>query len=99
MEFKPGHTVGIDLGTTFSTLAQLDAEGNPVPIANDDDEVETPSLILLAESGHVVVGPSRMRAAMEDPDHVVERVKRHMGNADSSAPSTAARSRPSSSRP
>jgi len=82
MEFKPGHTVGIDLGTTFSTLAQLDQEGNPVPIANDDDEVETPSLILLAESGHVVVGPSRTRAAMEDPDHVVDRVKRHMGNVD-----------------
>jgi molecular chaperone DnaK len=82
MEFKPGHTVGIDLGTTFSTLAQLDSEGNPVAIANDDDDVETPSLILLAESGHVVVGPNRQRAAMEDPDHVVERVKRHMGSAD-----------------
>jgi molecular chaperone DnaK len=82
MEFKPGHTVGIDLGTTFSTLAQLDAEGNPVPIANDDDQVETPSLIVLAESGHVVVGPSRTRAAMEDPDHVVDRVKRFMGTAD-----------------
>jgi len=82
MEFKPGHTVGIDLGTTFSTLAMLDAEGNPVPIANEDDDVETPSLILLAESGHVVVGPSRMRAAMEDPDHIVDRVKRHMGAMD-----------------
>jgi len=82
MEFKPGHTVGIDLGTTFSTLAQLDQEGNPVAIANEDDEVETPSLILLAESGHVVVGPSRTRAAMEDPDHVVDRVKRHMGSSD-----------------
>ena len=67
MEFKPGHTVGIDLGTTFSTLAILDENGDPVPIANDDDEVETPSLILLAESGHVVVGPARMRAAVEDP--------------------------------
>ncbi len=82
MEFKPGHTVGIDLGTTFSTLAQLDGEGNPVPIANDDDDIETPSLILLAESGHVIVGPNRQRAAMEDPDHVVERVKRHMGDTD-----------------
>src|SRR5882757_6107285 len=82
MEFKPGHTVGIDLGTTFSTLAQLDAEGNPVPIANDEDDVETPSLILLAENGHVIVGPSRNRAAMEDPSNVVDRVKRFMGNAD-----------------
>ncbi|REK07457.1 MAG: Hsp70 family protein [Planctomycetota bacterium] len=82
MDFKPGHTVGIDLGTTFSTLAHLDDEGNPVAIANEDDSVETPSLILLAESGHVIVGPNRQRAAMEDPEHVVERVKRHMGNAE-----------------
>jgi molecular chaperone DnaK len=82
MEFKPGHTVGIDLGTTFSTLAMLDPDGNPVAIANDEDEVETPSLILLADSGHVVVGPSRTRAAIEDPEHVVDRVKRYMGNAE-----------------
>ena len=80
MEFKPGHTVGIDLGTTFSTLAQLDEHGNPVAIANDEDDVETPSLILLAHGGHVIVGPNRMRAAMEDPKNVVERVKRHMGS-------------------
>lgn len=82
MEFKPGHTVGIDLGTTFSTLAMLDPEVNPVPVANEDDDVETPSLILLAENGHVVVGPNRLRAAMEDPNNVVDRVKRFMGNID-----------------
>ncbi len=80
MEFNEGATVGIDLGTTFSTIAYLDEEGNPTPLANDDDEFETPSLILLAESGHVVVGPNRLRAAMEDPQNVVERIKRHMGN-------------------
>ncbi len=82
MEFKDGQTVGIDLGTTFSTIAQLDGEGNPVPLANDDGEMETPSLVLLAETGHVVVGPNRMRAAMEEPTHVVERIKREMGNAN-----------------
>ncbi|MBN2472984.1 MAG: Hsp70 family protein [Pirellulales bacterium] len=79
MEFREGQTVGIDLGTTFSSIAQLDEEGNPVSIPNEDDDVETPSLVLLAEGGHVIVGPNRMRAAMEDPDHVVERIKRHMG--------------------
>ena len=82
MEFKPGHTVGIDLGTTFSAICILDEEGNPTPIPNDDDEVETPSLILLADSGHVIVGPNRNRAAMEDPEHVVERVKRYMGSVE-----------------
>ncbi|HQU41377.1 MAG: heat-shock protein Hsp70 [Planctomycetia bacterium 21-64-5] len=82
MEFKEGQTVGIDLGTTFSAIAHLDAEGNPVALLNEEEEIETPSLILLAQSGHVIVGPSRTRAAMEDPDHVVERVKRHMGSTE-----------------
>jgi molecular chaperone DnaK len=82
MEFKPGHTVGIDLGTTFSTVAYLNEAGDPVAVANEDGQIETPSLVLLAESGHVVVGPSRTRAAMEDPNNVVERVKRYMGNTE-----------------
>lgn len=82
MEFQPGHTVGIDLGTTFSTVAYLDPEGKPVPLANDEGEVELPSLVLLAETGHVIVGPNRSRAAMEDPERVVERIKREMGNVE-----------------
>jgi molecular chaperone DnaK len=82
MEFLPGHTVGIDLGTTFSCIAHLDQEGHPVPLANDEGEVEVPSLILLAETGHVIVGPSRSRAAFEDPDRVVERIKREMGHVE-----------------
>ncbi len=79
MQFREGNTVGIDLGTTFSTLAQVNEEGEPIPIPNEDDEVETASLILLAESGHVIVGPNRNRAAIEKPENVVERIKRHMG--------------------
>lgn len=82
MEFKEGQTVGVDLGTTFSTIALLDDQGNPVPIENEDEDVETPSMIVLAETGHVVVGPSRMRAALERPENVVDRVKRHMGNVE-----------------
>ena len=82
MQFEEGHTVGIDLGTTFSTIACLDDDGNPVPLENEDEDVETPSLVLLTSSGHVVVGPNRMRAAMEDPQNVVERVKRFMGDTE-----------------
>ena len=82
MKFQEGRTVGIDLGTTFSTLAYLNEEGLPVPIVNEDGEQELPSLILLANSGHVVVGPNKMRAAMEDPNNVVERIKRHMGETE-----------------
>jgi len=82
MHFEAGQTVGIDLGTTFSTLAQLDQNGNLVAIPNEDDDVETASLILLTERGHVIVGPNRARAALEDPENVVERIKRHMGDVE-----------------
>ena len=79
MEFLKGKTVGIDLGTTYSTLAMVNDEGEPTPIPNEDNDVETASLIVLAESKRVIVGPSRSRAAMEDPQNVVERIKRQMG--------------------
>ncbi len=82
MQFTEGNTVGIDLGTTFSTIAQVNNEGAPIPIPNEDDEVETASLILLAESGHVIVGPNRNRAAIEKPENVVERIKREMGTSE-----------------
>ncbi|MDR2641167.1 MAG: Hsp70 family protein [Planctomycetaceae bacterium] len=79
MQFVEGNTVGIDLGTTFSTLARVNDEGEPIPIPNEDDDIETASLVLLTESGRVEVGPSRTRAAMEKPENVIERIKRHMG--------------------
>ena len=82
MHFEPGQPVGIDLGTTFSTLSQLDENGEPKPIPNEDGDIETASLILLTERGHVVVGPNRARAALEDPENVVERIKRHMGDVE-----------------
>jgi molecular chaperone DnaK len=80
MEFNPGQTVGIDLGTTFSTVARVDDEGNPQTLPNEDGDIETPSVVLLAVSGHVIVGPPRSRAAMEDPQNVVARIKRFMGS-------------------
>jgi molecular chaperone DnaK len=67
------------LGTTYSTLAYVDKDGNPVAVPNEDDDLETASLILLMGKGHVVVGPKRERAAMEDPKNVIERIKRYMG--------------------
>jgi len=77
--FEAGNTVGIDLGTTFSAIAQVSDAGEPVPIPNEDDEEETASLILLTDSKNVIVGPPRSRAAFEKPENVVERIKRHMG--------------------
>lgn len=82
MKFLEGNTVGIDLGTTYSAIAQLDAEGVPQVLTNSDDRKITPSVILLGDEGHVMVGPSFDRVAIENPEHIVEAVKRDMGNKD-----------------
>jgi Ethanolamine utilization protein EutJ (predicted chaperonin) len=38
MKFLEGHTVGIDLGTTYSAIAMLDNDGNPMVIPNADNQ-------------------------------------------------------------
>ena len=80
LKIMPGATVGIDLGTTYSTIAQLNKEGHPLALNNADGKTITPSVVLLGEDGKVMVGPSFERIAMEDPSHVIEAIKREMGN-------------------
>ncbi len=81
MKFVEGLTVGVDLGTTYSAIAQLDSEGQPISLKNTDGRSITPSVVLLGEEGRVVVGPSFERTAIEDdPSRIIEAVKRHMGD-------------------
>ena len=81
MKFVEGHTVGVDLGTTYSAIAQLDSDGQPISLKNTDGRSITPSVVLLGEEGRVVVGPSFERTAIEDdPSRIIEAVKRHMGD-------------------
>ena len=77
---QEGQTVGIDLGTTFSSIAQLDDSGAPQAIANSDGLTITPSVVILRDEGNVVVGPSFERISLETPDKIVEAIKREMGN-------------------
>lgn len=79
MKFLEGHTVGIDLGTTYSAIAMLDHDGNPQVLPNADGRPITPSVVLLDED-RVVVGPSFERISVADPSTIVEAVKREMGN-------------------
>ena len=82
MKFLAGHTVGIDLGTTYSAIAQLTKDGKPISLLNADGRNITPSVVLLGEDGQVVVGPTFERISQESPDHIVEAIKRQMGNKD-----------------
>lgn len=82
MNLLDGQTVGIDLGTTYSTIAQLGDDGMPRCLENTDEDVITPSVVLMSDDGKVVVGPSSERIAVADPQDIIEAIKREMGNPD-----------------
>lgn len=82
MKILEGQTVGIDLGTTYSAIAQLDPDGSPISLPNADGKPITPSVVLLGDDGKVIVGPTFERMSLEDPSHIVEAIKRQMGNKD-----------------
>jgi molecular chaperone DnaK len=82
MNLQQGNTVGIDLGTTYSSLALIGEDGEPLSVTNNDGHTITPSVVLLGDEGQVVVGPSFERMSVEDPQRIIEAVKRQMGNKD-----------------
>jgi molecular chaperone DnaK len=70
--------VGIDLGTTNSVVAVLEA-GEPVVIPNAEGSRTTPSVVAFSKSGEVLVGEVAKRQAITNPDRTIRSVKRHMG--------------------
>jgi molecular chaperone DnaK len=76
--------VGIDLGTTFSALAVLNAIGKPEIIPNADGERLTPSAIFFDEenSDMIRVGVEAVNSRHLNADRSVRWIKRHMGEAN-----------------
>jgi len=70
--------VGIDLGTTNSVVAVLEA-GEPVVIPNSEGGRTTPSVVAFSKSGEVLVGEVAKRQAITNPDRTFRSIKRHMG--------------------
>jgi len=70
--------VGIDLGTTNSVVAVLEA-GDPVVIPNAEGARTTPSVVAFAKDGEVLVGEVAKRQAITNPDRTIRSVKRHVG--------------------
>jgi molecular chaperone DnaK len=70
--------VGIDLGTTNSVVAFLEA-GEPTVIPNAEGGRTTPSVVGFAKSGEVLVGEVAKRQAITNPDRTIRSVKRNMG--------------------
>lgn len=70
--------IGIDLGTTFSAVAHIDAYGKPQIVPNSENERITPSVILF-ETGSAIVGTLAKNNSVAEPERIVDFVKREMG--------------------
>ena len=71
--------VGIDLGTTNSVVAVLEA-GEPAVVPNAEGARTTPSVVGFAKNGEILVGEVAKRQAITNPDRTIRSVKRHMGD-------------------
>jgi len=71
---------GIDLGTTYSTIAHMNETGKPELIRNTDNESITPSVVYFMGDDKIIVGKDAKAYAVMEPDNVIECVKRQMGN-------------------
>ncbi len=71
--------IGIDLGTTFSVAAYLEA-GRPRIIPNAEGERVLPSVVAILKDGKRLVGELAKLQAIGNPDGTVFSVKRRMGH-------------------
>lgn len=70
---------GIDLGTTFSVVAQVNKAGLPNTLPNAEGSPTTPSIVLF-DGDQVVVGAVAREAIATDPEFVVQLAKRRLGS-------------------
>jgi molecular chaperone DnaK len=75
-----GKVVGIDLGTTNSVVAVLEA-GEPVVITTAEGGRLVPSVVAFAKNGERLVGQTAKRQAAVNPENTVFSIKRFMGRA------------------
>ncbi len=69
---------GIDLGTTYSSIAHVDEHGKAVLIPNAESSTSTPSVVFFDED-EIIVGDVAKESAALYPHDVVMFVKRSMG--------------------
>lgn len=70
--------IGIDLGTTNSEAAYVEA-GKPVVIKSAEGQPYFPSVVAFTKSGEMLVGEAAKRQAVTNPEGTVQRIKRKMG--------------------
>src|SRR3974390_2674084 len=75
-----GRIVGIDLGTTNSLVAYVDAQtGQPKCIPGPNGSTLCPSVVSLDADGSIIVGEPARRRLLTQPERSIYSVKRLMG--------------------
>ncbi|HEX6547066.1 MAG TPA: molecular chaperone DnaK [Bryobacteraceae bacterium] len=70
--------IGIDLGTTNSVVAVMEA-GQPAVIPNQEGGRTTPSVVGFTKGGERLVGQVAKRQAVTNPENTIYSIKRFMG--------------------
>lgn len=71
--------IGIDLGTTFSAVAVMEA-GAPKILENAEGARTTPSIVAVSKTGERLVGLLAKRQAVTNPKNTVFGIKRFIGH-------------------
>src|SRR5215471_15318203 len=70
--------IGIDLGTTNSVVAVMEA-GEPTVLDNSEGSRTTPSIVAMTKGGERLVGQVAKRQAVTNPENTIYSIKRLMG--------------------
>lgn len=71
--------LGIDLGTTNSAIAIIEA-GEPTIIENNEGNRTTPSIVAISKTNERLVGQIAKRQAVTNPTNTIYGIKRFMGH-------------------
>ena len=76
-----GKIIGIDLGTTNSEVAVIEA-GKPTIIKSAEGQPYFPSIVAFTKDGEMLVGEPAKRQAVTNTEGTVHRIKRKMGRGE-----------------
>jgi molecular chaperone DnaK len=76
-----GKIIGIDLGTTNSEVAVMEA-GKPQVIKSSEGNPYFPSVVAFTKDGEKIVGEPAKRQAVVNPEGTIMRIKRKMGTSE-----------------
>lgn len=76
-----GKIIGIDLGTTNSEVAFVEA-GKTTIIKSAEGQPYFPSVVAFTKDGEMLVGEAAKRQAITNPEGTVQRIKRKMGTGE-----------------